>query len=87
MKERSSRALQRWSRFHTRACVEDVRKAVEQLGRQDLVTAIQHILFPVNRDTVVKEVEEPVPDFIARDLVPFYRSVQKFDRLRAAHRI
>ncbi|PAA81666.1 hypothetical protein BOX15_Mlig031852g2 [Macrostomum lignano] len=78
------RALHRWRRFHRRAKPGELRAALVRLRRTDLLPEVDACLAPPAAPTVVKET--PLPANIAKELVPYYRQVERYDNLVMARR-
>lgn len=78
-------ALNRWRRHHTRAKAEDIMEALRKIKRLDMLEEVDKV---VNPPKVVEEVKESyVPPSVAPELVPFYREVERYDQLVAAHKL
>ncbi|XP_069124796.1 chromosome partition protein Smc-like isoform X3 [Argopecten irradians] len=78
-------ALNRWRRHHTRAKTDDIMETLKRIKRLDILAEVDKI---VNPPKIVEEVKETyVPPSVAPELVPFYREVERYDKLRAAHKV
>ncbi|XP_076458135.1 uncharacterized protein LOC143291888 isoform X2 [Babylonia areolata] len=77
-------ALERWKRHHTRANVQDLRQALRQVRRFDILKVIDEDLkSPTKEAEDPFEVEEETPP-VKPELLPFYRLVERYDQLRAS---
>jgi hypothetical protein len=79
----ADRALTRWRRHHTRACVEDLAAALRRIGRDDVLRRVAAVVSPPAAPVIQLS---DVPDWVGPELVPYWREVERFDQLRAVHR-
>lgn len=82
MSNHASRALVRWRRFHTRATVEDLVESLRKIKRHDILLKVDMELNPPQLEVSDDEDDKNLP--VGPELVPFYRQVERYDKLRAA---
>ncbi|KAL5017784.1 hypothetical protein ScPMuIL_003506 [Solemya velum] len=82
--EVAANALNRWRRHHTRARVADIKTALRKIKRSDVLRTLMYTLNPPKE---TEELESYIPSHVEPQLRPFYREVEKFDQLRAAHKL
>jgi len=78
-------ALSRWKRYHTRANVDDIKTALRKIKRWDVLQALENAVNPPKVEDEVKEIY--VPPNVAPELVPFYREIERYDQMKAAHKM
>ena len=78
-------SLDRWRRFHTRAKVQDVKEALADIRRLDVLQVLEEELNPSVPE--VLEEDNSKYDFLEPYLIPFMKECEKFDQLRAANKI
>lgn len=78
-------ALARWRRHHTRAKTDDLVDALKKIKRLDGVKAVDNIVNPPQVEHVTQEIY--IPPSIGPELVPFYKECERYDQLRASHKV
>ncbi|KAJ8318438.1 hypothetical protein KUTeg_003529 [Tegillarca granosa] len=78
-------ALARWRRHHTRAKTDDLVDALKKIKRLDGVKAVDSIVNPPQVEHVTQEIY--IPPSIGPELVPFYKECERYDQLRASHKV
>lgn len=78
------RAISRWRRHHTRANIDDLGAALAAIRRTDVLRQMDSEVNPPVPEVAVLS---DVPDWVDVELIPYWREVERYDQLRAAHKV
>ena len=96
---KARRALERWRRYHTRANVGDLKRALKKIRRSDVVQYIEDVQARSSGPSSVASVAEPAeakapfekeveqPPDVEPHLIPFFRQVEKYDQMVATRKL
>jgi hypothetical protein len=83
-RDQALRSFHCWKRFHRRARLQDLKDTLLKIKRPDILEEVEERLAP----PVVEVVHEAAPPpFLADYLIPYFKEVERYDQLRAAHKI
>ena len=92
---KARRALERWRRYHTRANVDDLKRALRKIRRSDVVQYLEEVqarstgtaIIPETVSQAPFEKEEEKPPDVEPHLIPFFRQVEKYDQMVATRKL
>ncbi|GFR69666.1 hypothetical protein ElyMa_005637400 [Elysia marginata] len=94
---KARRALERWRRYHTRANVDDLKRALKKIRRADVVHHIEDVqtkstgsstsLSDPNVSQAPFEKEEEKQPDVEPHLIPFFKQVEKYDQMVATRKL